>query len=89
MIERYGTNDVDLATPVHVTISEDSMFAAIMITDQGGGLPPSAYSTLTPGRPTKLSEFFFSTSPPKHDTSWTYSRNFGAQFDGLGSSPYT
>jgi len=81
MIERYGSNEVDLAEPVEVRIGADATHAGVSITDLGGGLRGSAYSN--EGQPSPLFEFFFTTSPPKQ-MDYTYSRNFGATFDGLG-----
>ena len=75
MIDRHGAMDVDLAPPVSITVASDGKEVGISIMDVGGGMS---------SRTLQRGDQFFGSSAPPMQMDYTYSRNFGAQFDGLG-----
>eukprot|EP00466_Bigelowiella_natans_P011345 jgi/Bigna1/72174/fgenesh1_pg.18_\ len=79
MINTHGALEVKEAAPiqVHVTSSRDQI--GIAIGDTGAGLS----SEVSPARYSDSFRFFHSTAPPMM-ANYTYSRQFGAAFDGLG-----
>ena len=74
-IERYGAAGVDDAPPIRIVIAADRKCAAVRVCDVGGGLPE-------PG-PKSHFHYFSSTFVPL-DAGWTYSREHGTPFTGLG-----
>lgn len=80
-VGRYGATGVDDAPPVRVRLGGDREWASVQVSDAGGGLrgvPPPC--VLTPPFP-----YFASTAAaPAGEPNYTYSREFGARFSGLG-----
>jgi len=74
MITKYGALEVKEAHPIVIFISCSENAAGISIEDSGGGMSIDSQRNAF--------RFFHTTAPPLVAT-YTYSRQFGAAFDGL------
>mmetsp|Transcript_11404 Transcript_11404/g.15968 ORF Transcript_11404/g.15968 Transcript_11404/m.15968 type:complete len:388 (-) Transcript_11404:233-1396(-) len=75
MINVHGALEVKEASPIEIHITSSETDVGIAIGDTGGGM--------SRGSSRNAFKFFQSTAPPLIAT-YTYSRQFGAAFDGLG-----
>jgi len=75
MIGRYGVLDIQDVKGVEVSISSSQDEVGVVVSDHGGGMNVVRQSASL--------QFFYSTAPPLIAT-YTYSRQFGTAFDGLG-----
>jgi hypothetical protein len=79
LLDKYGSWDVDEAPSIRVSVSrnaDNGGFFDVAISDQGGGIPDE-----TRGR---LFRWFSTTAKQSAGEGYGYSRNHGAQFQGIG-----
>ncbi len=74
-MDQVGVLKSHEAPPVRIAVRQDATHLYLTVTDQGVGMSDAAQANLF--------SFFFSTAPPPLLT-YTYSRQFGAPFTGLG-----
>mmetsp|Transcript_23116 Transcript_23116/g.40894 ORF Transcript_23116/g.40894 Transcript_23116/m.40894 type:complete len:221 (-) Transcript_23116:282-944(-) len=75
MISQYGVLDIKDAPDVNVQITASDEEVGILVEDYAGGMLENTKRSAL--------RFFHTTAPPMIAT-YTYSRQFGASFDGLG-----
>jgi signal transduction histidine kinase len=76
MVERWGSASVEDADPIILSVSSNDTHCGVRVSDLGGGLPSHVERS-------KLFAFYGTTVPPREAT-YTYSRQFGVPFNGLG-----
>ena len=79
LLDKYGAWDVDEAPPIQITVSRSADkrgFFDVEVADQGGGIPEEARG--------KLFRWFSTSAKESAGEGYGYSRNHGAQFQGIG-----
>ena len=75
-VRRVGADRLSRLPPIEVTFGDAGGFAHVRVRDHGMGLAEADGAA-------KCLRFLHTTNPPREAT-YTYSRNFGAPFEGLG-----
>ena len=70
---------LDELPAVRVSVGAHGATGFVKVEDQGGGWPASTDGV-------RALRYLTSTNPPR-EANYTYSRNFGAPFEGLGVGP--